>query len=46
MKMASRGDPSHLVQDLLKAELIQKLKIQLAGIHAKKYFQKLRKNQE
>jgi hypothetical protein len=46
MKMASRGDQNHLDQDHLKAELIQKLKIQLAGIHAKKYFQKQRKNQE
>jgi hypothetical protein len=44
--MASRGDPSHLVQDHLKVELIQKLKIQLAGIHARKYFQKQKKNQE
>lgn len=46
MRMDSRGDLNHLVQDPLKAELIQKLKIQLAGTHAKKYFQKQRKNQE
>ena len=46
MRMDSRGDQNHLVQDHLKAELIQKLKIQLAGIHAKKYFQKQKKNQE
>lgn len=44
MKTDSRGDLNHLDQDHLKAELIQKLKIQLGGIHAKKYSQKLKKN--
>jgi hypothetical protein len=44
MKTDSRGDLNHLDQDHLKAELTQKLKIQLGGIHAKKYFQKLKKN--
>jgi hypothetical protein len=44
MKTDSRGDLNHLDLDHLKAELIQKLKIQLDGIHAKKYSQKLKKN--
>jgi hypothetical protein len=46
MKTDSKGDQNHLDQDHLKAELIQKLKIQLDGIHARKYFQKQKKNQE
>ena len=46
MRMDSRGGQNHLGQDHLKAELIPKLKIQLDGIHAKKYFQKHKRNQK